>query len=99
MWIDTTIMASFNTTDWSGISAETLRNNMLGLNVYYNSLTYTSVTEAAKFSSYDIMSIIGGYGILFLGFSFLSLIEIIDLVVKVAHVTVTFCCVKQKKNN
>ena len=61
------------------VSIEELRNNLLAINVYYSKLNYKSYQESAKTQMVDLVSGIGGTIGLFLGVSFLSFIEIIDL--------------------
>ena len=61
------------------VSIEELRNNLLAINVYYGKLNYKSFQESAKTEIVDLVSNIGGTIGLFLGVSFLSFIEIIDL--------------------
>lgn len=63
----------------SNVTVEELRNNMLAINVYYGKLNYKSYQESAKTQMVDLVSGIGGTIGLFLGVSFLSFIEIIDL--------------------
>ena len=61
------------------VSLYDIRNNMLAINVYYSKLNYKSYQESAKTEMVDLVSNIGGTIGLFLGVSFLSFIEIIDL--------------------
>ena len=65
--------------DNHNISLYDLRNNVLAINVYYSKLNYKSYQEFAKTEMVDLVSNIGGTIGLFLGVSFLSFIEIIDL--------------------
>ena len=79
----------------TNVTVEELRNNMLAINVYYGKLNYKSYQEFAKTQIVDLVSNIGGTIGLFLGVSFLSFIEIIDLFF---HVTLTFMNKKQTTN-
>lgn len=61
------------------VTASELRSNILALNVFYSSLSYHSFTESPKTELVDLISNIGGTMGLFLGVSFLSFVEIFDL--------------------
>ena len=54
---------------------------MAYINIYYDLLEYTEIVEVEKTSLIDLFSSIGGTLGLFLGMSFLSIIEIFELIV------------------
>lgn len=62
------------------LTIEELRSSVLALNVYYPSLSFQSFSEVEKVSMVDLVAGIGGTLGLFLGVSFLSFIELFDLV-------------------
>lgn len=71
------IQSRFN---WrTDVSPDELRASILSINVYYSSLSYVSFTESAKTQLVDLISNIGGTMGLFLGVSFLSFLELLDL--------------------
>ena len=63
------------------LTIDDVRSRMLAVNVHYSSLAYQSFTESPKTEVVDLVSSIGGTLGLFLGVSFLSFIEIFDLIV------------------
>jgi hypothetical protein len=64
-------------------------NNQLDINKYVNILInyqnnqYTLISQSPKMQLFDLMSSVGGLISLFLGFSFLTLIEFIDVIFKI----------------
>ena len=61
----------------------------MSLNVYYDHLAYTQISKDAKLESVDLASNIGLLG-LFLGMSFFSFAELIEMIIilkksKVTH--------------
>lgn len=64
----------------SNMTIEELRSNILSINVHYASLSYQSFSEVEKTSVVDLVAGIGGTLGLFLGVSFLSFIELFDLI-------------------
>jgi hypothetical protein len=52
------------------------------LNVYYDQLSYTQISKDAKLDLVDLISGIGGLLGLFLGMSFLSFTEFIEILLK-----------------
>jgi hypothetical protein len=59
-----------------------LREHLLAVNVYYTDMQYTSIEEVEKLEFIDLVAGIGGTMGLFLGVSFLSFFEIIDVVIE-----------------
>ena len=55
-------------------------SNHLALNIYYNSLSYTETDEIAKTNLIELISNIGGTLGLFTGASFLSFVEIFEII-------------------
>ena len=63
----------------SNKTTESYIENMVILNVYYDSLLYSSIDETPKMDWFDLVSNIGGTLGLFTGISLLSFCEIIEL--------------------
>ncbi len=61
---------------------ETVRNSVARLSIFYNELKETVITENVKTKTFDLISQIGGTLGLFLGLSFLSLFEFLELLVQ-----------------
>lgn len=70
----------------SKISFERLKRNILSVNVFYDELKYVSFQELEKTSTIDLVAGIGGTLGLFIGVSFLSLIEILEILMRVFFV-------------
>ena len=62
---------------------ENLREKILKINVYYDSLSYLQMTESPSGDIINLFSNIGGTLGLFIGMSVLSLSELIELLIKV----------------
>ena len=67
----------------SDISYEKFKDRAIALNVYYPQFSYTVITELRKIPIIDLFSNIGGTLGLFLGISFLSFIEIVELIIEI----------------
>ena len=67
-----------NETDFS--STYSVTKNMVSLNIFYGSLAYSSVEEKPELSADSLLGTIGGHFHLFLGMSFLSFLEIIEII-------------------
>ena len=61
------------------ITYEDLRNSMIAFNVFYKNLEYTRITEIPKLERVDLVANIGGLLGLFIGLSFLSFGELIEI--------------------
>ena len=60
-----------------------LAKDIVSLHVYYEDTTYTSVNEIPKMGLVDLLSSMGGLLGLFLGMSFLSIFELLEILFEV----------------
>jgi len=65
---------------------ENLTKNFFSIRVYYEDLKYTLITQHPKCELFDLISNIGGTMGLFLGFSFISFLEIFELIAELFFV-------------
>ncbi len=66
------------------INGETIRNSMVRLHVFYETLAYTeSVEMVSRSSILSLAANIGGILSLFLGISVLSLFEVVELIIQI----------------
>lgn len=59
------------------------KDNCVDIAIYYPTKQYTLITQSQKMQLFDLVSSVGGIMGLFIGFSFLTLIEIIDIIFKI----------------
>ena len=62
---------------------ENMSKTFYSLRVYYQDLKYTLISQHPKIAIFDLISSVGGLISLFLGFSFLTLVEFIDVIFKI----------------
>ena len=74
------------------ITIDDLKNNLIQLNVYYETMAYTVITEKTTMDIVSLLSSIGGTLSLFLGLSILSFVEILEFLVQ------TILIIKKKNN-
>ena len=74
------------------------RRSTIALNIFYDDLKYTEITEEIKTSLADLVSSLGGTLGLFLGMSFLSLVEFIEMFLEIIYV-ITVRGSRKKSNN
>ena len=67
----------------SDLTYDSLKKNLVQISVYYGDLGYQQFDEMEKMSISDLISNIGGTLGLFLGMSFLSFMEIIDVLLQI----------------
>lgn len=67
----------------SNMNYDSLKRNMVQIAVYYGDLGYQQYQELEKMSLGDLISGIGGTLGLFLGMSFLSFVEIFDVMLQI----------------
>ena len=65
---------------------EEFKKNLYFVTIYYNNLKYTSITQTPKTNFLDLVSSIGGILGLFIGISFLSFAEIIELCLEIVFI-------------
>ncbi|RMZ95146.1 acid-sensing ion channel 5 [Brachionus plicatilis] len=70
----------------SNVSLEEFRESILAVNIYYESLKQTEITESASVTLDALIADIGGIHGLFLGISILSFAEIIDLIIMIRSI-------------
>ena len=75
-----------NNLNSSNISFTYLQNVVSKVNIFYQELIYTSIAESPASTISDLISFIGGNLGLFLGMSFLSLVEVIDILIQLIQV-------------
>ena len=68
------------------LSYQELNNSIVAVNVYYDELTYTRVSQSPKMSFEDLLSNVGGTLGLFIGISFLSFAEIFEILFQVIFI-------------
>ena len=64
------------------LNYESIKQSVLSLNIYYDRLAFTQISKETKFEIVDLISAIGGLLGLFLGMSFLSFVEIIEIILE-----------------
>ena len=64
------------------LTYDLIKQSVLSLNVYYDHLAYTHISKEAKLELVDLVSGIGGLLGLFLGMSFLSFVELIEMFIE-----------------
>lgn len=80
---DPKMQAKFTQFNYSLFTHERLKENILSLNVYYDQLKYTTIREMIKTTPSDLVAIVGGILGLFLGMSFLSFIELLEIFLEI----------------
>jgi hypothetical protein len=78
------------------LSTENIYKAFVKVNIYYDSMQYTSIVESPSITLQAIIANVGGYFGLCMGLSLLSLIEIIDLIIRI--IVSIFLKFKNKKN-
>lgn len=69
---------------------EKMQREFVSINVYFLELHYTNIKQLAKTEKFDLISKIGGILGLFLGMSFLSFIEFIDLFLQIIFIFISY---------
>ena len=57
-----------------------VKQSIINLNVFYDRLSFTEITEKPSFPFVDLVSNVGGTFGLFLGISLLSFLEIVEII-------------------
>ena len=75
-----------------------LKNSVLSLNVFYDDLQYTVVEELPSLDLLTFVSNLGGTLGLCVGMSFLSILEIVEILLEIGYLQVESLKVKTSKN-
>ena len=65
---------------------EDVNKHFFGIRIHYNDLKYTFINQEIKIYTFNLISNIGGILGLFLGISFLSFIEILEILVESIYI-------------
>ena len=71
--------------DEEEITLKMVKEGLTKLNIYYDSLTYTEMTESISMNSVSLLSSIGGFMGMFLGMSLMTLVEILEIFIKLIY--------------
>jgi hypothetical protein len=63
-----------------------MSESVVAINVYYNSLTYTLSTESQLRDVVSLLAYVGGIVSLFLGVSFFSIFEVIEVLLNIYYI-------------
>ena len=66
-----------------------VKENYANFYVYYSDLQYTTISESAKTKLSDLISNVGGTFGLFMGISFLSFLEIFEIIIEIIFIFLT----------
>ena len=69
------------------LTYEEMKQRYLFLNIYYSELSYIKISESPKTSIIDLLSNLGGTMGLFVGISFLSFIEIVEIIMEIIFIS------------
>ena len=65
------------------LSDQAIRNGLTKVNLYYDELSFTEITEAPAMNEVALMAAIGGFMGMFLGMSFMTLVELVDIMFRI----------------
>ena len=68
------------------INSETVARSIVKMNIFYESLSYTLVTESPKLNGVSLLASIGGSLGLFLGVSTFSLFEVVEFIITIIFI-------------
>ena len=83
---DASLMSMFRANLNGSLTLERFRTSVVSLNVFYPSLKYTEIREMPKTSLIDLISNMGGALGVFLGFTVFSLVETLEIAIKLVYV-------------
>ncbi|CAF0924898.1 unnamed protein product [Brachionus calyciflorus] len=71
--------------NFTGTNRRQMKNDLVSLYFYYETLSYEEIKEKESIDLVGLLSNLGGIAGLFLGISFLSLVEIIEIAFQILH--------------
>ena len=72
------------------LTYDEVRQKFIALNVYYSDLSYVKISETPKTSFFDLLSNLGGTLGLYIGISFLSLVELVEIFLEIFFISFNF---------
>ena len=69
--------------DAKTLDANAVRNRLLRVNIFYDSLSYTHITESVSMNGVSLLAAIGGFMGMFLGMSLMTLVEILEIFLRI----------------
>jgi hypothetical protein len=79
-----------NTNNEFNLTYEEIKQRYLFLNIYYSELSFIKISESPKTSIIDLLSNLGGTLGLYVGISFLSFIEIVEIILEIIFISFDF---------
>ena len=76
------------------VTSEVIERSVIGLEISYHDIEYTSITEQESVTLIDLIANIGGTLGLFIGISLLSFMEIIEIFIKMFGI---FMCTRFRR--
>lgn len=77
--------SKFDSSEDGEITMQMVKEGLVKLNVFYDSLTYTEMSEQVSMNSVSLLSSIGGFMGMFLGMSLMTLVEILEVFIKIIY--------------
>ena len=68
--------------DDEDLSLKTIQEGIVKLNIYYESLAYVEMSESISMNLVSLFSSIGGFMGMFLGMSLMTLVEVLEIIIK-----------------
>ncbi|CAF0785654.1 unnamed protein product [Brachionus calyciflorus] len=84
--------------NFTGTNRRQMKKDLVSLYFYYETLSYEEITEKESVDLVGLLSNIGGIAGLFLGISFLSLVEIIEIAFKILYFIISRIKVEKIEN-
>lgn len=81
-YVDQLLNDSFITTKYPNITHSELKSSLMSFDVYYPDLKYTEISQDPKYGLVDFLSSVGGSLGLLIGASFLSFLEIFEVLIR-----------------
>jgi len=64
------------------LDTQLVLNKLSRVNIFYDSLSYTQITESVSMNLVSLLAAIGGFMGMFLGMSLMTLVEFLDILMR-----------------
>ena len=72
------------------LSYDEVKKRLVVVDIYYSDMSYIKISEAPKTSFFDLLSNLGGTLGLYIGISFLSLVELVEIFLEIFFISFNF---------